>query len=51
MLQNIDQIEEIYSKVSNISGTKSQNLSISHLGLQLSFSNRLKQSVQWRMKM
>ena len=38
-------------KVSNIRCTKSQNSSVSHLGLQLSLSNRLKPSVQWRMKM
>ena len=41
----------VYRKVSNIRRTKSQNLSVSHLGLQLFLSNRLKPSVQWRMKM
>ena len=40
-----------YRKVSNIRCTKFQNLSVSHLGLQLSLSNKLKPSVQWRMKM
>ena len=45
------QLKSQYRKVSNIRRAKSQNLSISHLGLQLSLSNMLKPCVQWRMKM
>ena len=40
-----------YRKVSNIRRTKSQNLNISRLGLQLSLRNILKPGVKWRMKM
>ena len=40
-----------YHKISNISETKSQNLSVSRLGLQLSLHDALKPSVKWRMKM
>ena len=40
----------IYRKISNISLTKSQNLNVSRLGLQLSLHNILKPSVKWRMK-
>ena len=40
-----------YNKFYNVRHAKSQNMNISHLGLQLSLSNRLKPSVQWRMKM
>ena len=42
--------EEKYRKVSNIRRTKSQDLNVSHLGLQLSLCNILKPSVKWRMK-
>ena len=38
-------------QISNISHTKSQNLNVSHLVLQLSLPNPLKPSVKWRMKM
>ena len=41
----------IYHKISNISHTKSKNLNVSRLGLQLSLRNKLKPSVKWRMKM
>ena len=41
----------IYRKISNIRRTKSQNLNVSRLGLQLSLCNILKPSVKWRMKM
>ena len=43
-------IKRQYRKVSNIRRAKSQNLSVSHLGLQLSLSNRLKPvfSGEWR---
>ena len=44
-------ISTIYRKFSNIRCTKSQNLNVSHLGLQLSLRNILKPSVKWRMKM
>ena len=40
-----------YRKISNISLTKSHNLKVSRLGLQLSFRNIFKPSVKWRMKM
>ena len=40
-----------YRKISNIRHTKSQNLNVSRLGLQLSLCNILKPSVKWRMKM
>ena len=42
---------QVYRKISNIKRTKSQNLSVSRLGLQLSSHNILKPRVQWRMKM
>ena len=38
-------------KISNIMRTKSQNLNVSRLVLQLSLRNILKLSVQWRVKM
>ena len=41
----------IYCKISNIRRTKSQNLNVSRLSLQLSLRNILKLSVKWRMKM
>ena len=41
----------IYRKVSNISGTKSQNLNDSHLVLKSPLPNPLKQGVKSRMKM
>ena len=41
----------IYHKISIIRRTKSQNLNVSRLGLQLSLHNILKPSVKWRMKM
>ena len=44
-------LEENYRKVSNIRCTESQNLNVSHLGLQLSLRNILKPSIKWRMKM
>ena len=40
-----------YRKISNISRTKSQNLNVSRLSLQLSLCNILKPGVKWRMKM
>ena len=40
-----------YCKISNIRRTKSQNLYVSRLGLQLSLPNILKPNVKWRMKM
>ena len=40
-----------YRKISNIRRTKSLNLNVSRLGLQLSFRNVLKPKVGWRMKM
>ena len=40
-----------YRKLSNIRRTKSQNLDVYRLGLQLSLRNILKPSVEWRMKM
>ena len=40
-----------YHKISNIRRTKSQNLNVSHLFLQLSLRNILKPSIMWRMKM
>ena len=42
---------KIYRKVSNIRGTKSQNLNDSRRVLQLSLPNRLKPGVKSRMKM
>ena len=41
----------IYHQASNISHTKSPNLNVCHLVLQLSFPNPLKPSVKLRMKM
>ena len=41
----------MYRKISNISRTKSQNLNVSRLGLQVSSCYILKPSVKWRMKM
>ena len=40
-----------YSQTSNISRTKSQNLNVYRLVLQLSLPNSSKPGVQWRMKM
>ena len=40
-----------YRKTSSISRTKSQNLNVSHLILQLSLPNPLKPNVKLRMKM
>ena len=40
-----------YCQISNISGTKSQNLCVSHLVLQLSLPYPLKSGVKLRMKM
>ena len=40
-----------YRKISDISRTKSQNLNVSRLGLQLPLCNIVKPSVKWRMKM
>ena len=40
-----------YRKLSNISHTKSQNLNVSCLALQLPLRNILKPGVKWRMKM
>ena len=40
-----------YRKISNISRTKSQNLNVSCIDLQLSLRIILKPSVKWRMKM
>ena len=40
-----------YCKHSDIRCTKSQNLNVSRLGLQLSLRNILKSSLKWRMKM
>ena len=40
-----------YSQISNISGTKSQNLTVSRLVLQLSLCNMLNPGVKLRMKM
>ena len=40
-----------YCKMSNISGTKSPNLNVSRLVLQLSLPNPMKPSVKSRMKM
>ena len=40
-----------YHKISNIRGTKSQILNVSHLVLQLSLPNPLKSGVKSRMKM
>ena len=42
---------DIYCQISNISRTKSQNLHISRLVLQLSLPNSLKPGVKWKMKM
>ena len=42
---------ENYRKLSNIRRSKSQNLNVSRLGLQLSLRNILKPNVKWRMKM
>ena len=44
-------VQNIYRKLSNMSLTKSQNLNVSHHGLELSLNNILKPSVSWRMKM
>ena len=44
-------VQKNYRKLSNIRRTKSQNLNVSHFGLQLSLRNVLKPSVGWRMKM
>ena len=41
----------IYRKIFNIRCTKSQNLDVSRLGLQVSLRYILKPSVKWRMKM
>ena len=40
-----------YHQISNISGTKSPNLNVSCLVLQMSLPNPLKPGVKWRMKM
>ena len=40
------QTDPTYRKISNISGTKSQNLNVSRLGLQLSLCNILKPGVK-----
>ena len=49
---NMDEyISLTYRKISIISRTKSQNLNVSRLGLQLSLHNILKPSVKWRMEM
>ena len=40
-----------YRKISNIGHTKSLNLNVSHLVLQLSFPNPMKPGVKSRMKM
>ena len=39
-----------YRKISDIRCTKSLNLNVSHLGLQLSLRNILKPSVGWRLE-
>ena len=46
-----EKVKQKYCKISNIKYTKSQNLNVSHLGLQLSLRNILKPSVKWRIKM
>ena len=43
--------QEKYHQISNISGTKSQNLNVCRLVLQLSLHNLLKPGVKSRMKM
>ena len=44
-------IVDYYRNISNIRGTKSQNLNVSRLGLQLFLCNIFKPKVKWRMKM
>ena len=51
IIQFIGNARNIYHQISNISSTKSQNLNVSHLVLQLSLCNILKPGVEWRMKM
>ena len=56
---NVDQLDDYingfeqkrYRQISNISHTKSQNLNVSRLALQLYLRNLLKPAVQSRMKM
>ena len=54
---DVDQFRKIqastqaYSRISNITRTKSQNLNVSRLVLQLSLCNLLKPGVKSRMKM
>ena len=50
-IKSLCRIDDIYRKVSNISGTKSQNLNASRLILQLYLPNPLKPGVKSRMKM
>ena len=45
------EFENYYYQYSNISHTKSENLDVSHLVLQLSLRDILKPVVKWRMKM
>ena len=40
-----------YHKISNISGTNSQNMNVPRLGMQLSLRNIMKPGVKWRVKM
>ena len=44
-------VYHVYCKISNIKGTKSQNLNVSRLILQLSLPNPMKPGVKSRMKM
>ena len=44
-------MNQCYHQISNISGTKSPNLNVSCLVLQMSLPNPLKPGVKWRMKM
>ena len=44
--KDMDDYNEISRKISNISRTKSQNLNVSRLGLQLSLRNIFKPSVK-----
>ena len=46
-----EEMHSIYHKISNIKYTKSQNLDVSRLVLQLSLLNQLKPGVKSRMKM
>ena len=50
-VDKLDKLHMDYHQISNISYTKSQNLIVSHLVLQLSLANLLKPCVKLKMKM